>query len=83
MANEENKTAEVEIIGTAAQGNADVNALNEEIARLTAENKELKARVETLTRDRDQYLKWWGESNSEKNRLLNVTKSLVAYSGLI
>ena len=51
--------------------------------RLTAENKELKARVETLTRDRDQYLKWWGEINSEKSRLLNVTKSLVAYANLV
>ncbi|MCX4277812.1 hypothetical protein [Muribaculum sp.] len=77
MAETTNKCAEVEIIGAAAESS------ESEIARLTAENKELKARVETLTRDRDQYLKWWGESNSEKNRLLNVTKSLVAYSGLI
>ena len=46
-------------------------------------NQELKARVETLTRDRDQYLKWWGEINSEKSRLLNVTKSLVAYANLV
>lgn len=77
MAETTNKSAEVEIIGAAAESS------ESEIARLTAENKELKARVETLTRDRDQYLKWWGESNSGKNRLLNVTKSLVAYSGLI
>jgi len=77
MAETTSKNAEVEIIGGAAETS------ESEIARLTAENKELKARVETLTHDRDQYLKWWGESNSEKNRLLNVTKSLVAYSGLI
>lgn len=77
MAETTNKSAEVEIIGAAAETS------ESEIAHLTAENKELKARVETLTRDRDQYLKWWGESNSEKSRLLNVTKSLVAYSGLI
>lgn len=77
MAETTSKNAEVEIIGRAAETS------ESEIARLTAENKELNARVETLTHDRDQYLKWWGESNSEKNRLLNVTKSLVAYSGLI
>jgi len=77
MAETTSKNAEVEIIGGVAETS------ESEIARLTAENKELKARVETLTHDRDQYLKWWGESNSEKNRLLNVTKSLVAYSGLI
>lgn len=77
MAETTSKNAEVEIIGGAAETS------ESEIARLTAENKELKARVETLTHDRDQYLKWLGESNSEKNRLLNVTKSLVAYSGLI
>jgi len=77
MAETTSKNAEVEIIGGVAETS------ESEIARLTAENKELKARVETLTRDRDQYLKWLGESNSEKNRLLNVTKSLVAYSGLI
>lgn len=77
MAETTSKNAEVEIIGGAAETSESA------IARLTAENKELKARVETLTHDRDQYLKWLGESNSEKNRLLNVTKSLVAYSGLI
>lgn len=77
MAETTKESAEVEIIGAAAETS------ESEIARLTAENEELKARVETLTRDRDQYLKWWGESNSEKSRLLNVTKSLVAYSGLI
>ena len=77
MAESTNKSAEVEIIGAAAE------STEREIARLTAENKELKARVETLTRDRDQYLKWWGEINSEKSRLLNVTKSLVAYANLV
>ena len=77
MAETTNKCAEVEIIGAAAETS------ESEIARLTKENEELKARVKTLTHDRDQYLKWWGESNSEKNRLLNVTKSLVEYSGLI
>ena len=77
MAESTNKSAEVEIIGAAAESS------ESEIARLTAENKGLKARVETLTRDRDQYLKWWGEINSEKSRLLNVTKSLVAYANLV
>ena len=77
MAESTNKSAEVEIIGAAAESS------ESEIARLTAENQELKARVETLTRDRDQYLKWWGEINSEKSRLLNVTKSLVAYANLV
>lgn len=77
MAETTKESAEVEIIGAAAETS------ESEIARLTKENEELKARVETLTHDRDQYLKWWGESNSEKSRLLNVTKSLVEYSGLI
>lgn len=77
MAETTNNGAEVEIIGTA------VEASDSEIARLTAENKELKARVETLTRDRDQYLKWWSEISSEKSRLLNVAKSLVAYAELV
>lgn len=82
MANEENKTAEVEIIGTAAQGNADVNALNEEIARLKNENAEKDAQIKRLTSDRDQYNRWWSETNAEKEQLLAIVKTLVAYAKL-
>lgn len=77
MAETTSKSAEVEIIGAAAETS------ESEIARLTKENEELKARVETLTRDRDQYLKWWSEGNAEKDKLRNIIKPLVAYCGLL
>lgn len=77
MAETTNKSAEVEIIGAAAESS------ESEIARLTAENEELKARVETLTRDCDQYRKWWTETNAEKDKLRDIIKPLAAYSGLV
>lgn len=77
MAETTKESAEVEIIGAAAETS------ESEIARLTAENEELKARVETLTRDRDQYRKWWTETNEEKDKLRDIIKPLVAYSGLV
>lgn len=77
MAETTKESAEVEIIGAAAETS------ESEIARLTAENEELKARVETLTRDRDQYRKWWTESNAEKDKLRDIIKPLITYSGLL
>lgn len=77
MAETTNKSAEVEIIGAAAETS------ESEIARLTAENEELKARVETITADRDQYRKWWIDGNAEKDKLRDIIKPLIAYSGLI
>ena len=82
MANEESKSAEVEIIGAAAQGNADVNALNEEIARLTGENAEKDEQIKRLTNALAQYSRWWSEANAEKEQLRTIIKTLVAYAKL-
>ena len=71
MMKEENREAGVEIIDAAAKDK------ESEIASLTRENMALKQQLATITRDLDQYRKWWSERCAEIDKLRNLVKAFV------
>ncbi len=83
MANKEDKATGVEMLGKAVEGEVDVTALEEEIAKLKSEKAEMENRIQRLTNDRDQYSKWWGEATTEKEQLRAVVKAIAAYAKLV
>lgn len=76
MTEEINKDAEVEIFGI------DTETSDGKIARLTKENEELKTRLKSVIKERDQFARWHTDCFIEKDKLRNIVKSLIAYTDL-
>lgn len=46
------------------------------IENLQQENAELKAKVESLQKDRDNYYKWYNDERERANKMLRTVKAL-------
>ncbi len=78
---DKDKEIEIDIIGKAADAE-DATALKAEIERLKQENASLEAKLQKAVSERNTYEGWWSSSNTERDNLKKIVKSLVNYAGL-
>ena len=81
---EENKNQDAVNTGnpTSAEGADILNALKEEVARLTEENKTLSENLKKMVYDRDLYKSMWSKENDKCNAMIDVTKALIRLAKL-